>query len=159
MFLTDPASRRMTHTALPRALPSALPPPRRSAPSPNLLYLCLNLLKHICELTGSCLITPRQFLRVQLTTMEVSRLPIRHVLSVSSQSLCASPCLSWVMCTSSPGRAPCPLDSWRADIMASGVNTRKKQSAGRAGEPVCFPVGFWITEQPKSVKKNKSKKC
>lgn len=84
---------------------------------------------------------------------------IRHVLTVSSQGLCASPCLSWVTCTSSPGRAPCPLDSWRADVMAAGINSTKGlRKQGELESPCASQSGFGsVNIQNHRV--NNSKNC
>lgn len=150
-----------------------LPSPRRHSASPlcsnsPLPYPRLNLLKHICELTGLFLITPGQFLLVTSvqSTIEVHRMNPRPRLPADTSCFdcvlpddCASPCLSWVTCTSSPGRALCPLDSWRADVMAAGINSTKGlRKQGELESPCASQSGFGsVNSQNHRV--NKSKKC
>lgn len=118
---------------------------------------CLNHLKRICGLTA--LISHHKAsvsASVQQTKMKAYRVimnptpppppppPLPQYLPIPSCFVAVHPetaNICWVTSTSEPGPGLCPLDSWRADIMAAGINITKgaERRVGRAEEPGMLP--------------------
>lgn len=165
VLLTNPASRHMNHTALPRALPFAIPsPPHRLAAllqlPPPLSVLksfeahmwAVGLISHHAGAVSAC----------HECSVDNDR-SLQHEPSYPATcryvmfGLC--PPRVWVRCTSSPGRAPCPLDSWRADVTAAGINSTKGlRKQGELESPCASQSGFGSVNS-QNHKVNKSRKC